>query len=407
MNVFYQFSTFRKNATFATFAAICALLFSCASSPDKQKTADSVPEGLTVLQATGEQSVQTLTLAFAGDIMAHKHNVRGNFSEIYKDIEPLLKKSDLAFVNLETTVDDSKEYSSYPNFNVNHAYPDAAISAGFNVFSLANNHTNDYGLDGMRATKKYFEKQSALYADSERKVYSAGIKDSKNAPLTFALIDAAGWKVLYCAVTEVLNRNDFSSYIDYVRPSEKQRRLFLEELKMLRQKNECDLFVLSLHTAEEEYVPGVSDRQKKFYTDILNAGVDIINANHPHIAKEWNVYADENGTARKIVFFSQGNTISGQRREPDFSNPSCSRDYTGDAFITNVVVSKDSRGIVIEQVDPVLITTYITPSWHFVIKVLDDEFIEELKLKKQKTWANYLGERKKLMEKIKGNIIWQ
>ena len=71
------------------------------------------------------------------------------------------------------------------------------------------------------------------------------------------------------------------------------------------------------------------------------------------------------------------------------------------------MVSKDSRGIVIEQVDPVLITTYITPSWHFVIKVLDDEFIEELKLKKQKTWANYLGERKKLMEKIKGNIIWQ
>ena len=38
-----------------------------------------------------------------------------------------------------------------------------------------------------------------------------------------------------------------------------------------------------------------------------------------------------------------------------------------------------------------LITTYITPQWHFVIKILNEEFIAELKNSGMKTWAKYFA----------------
>ena len=98
-----------------------------------------------------------LNLSFAGDIMAHNVNFRmKNYALIYEDIAPLLKENDVCFANLETPVCETREYQSYPCFNVHAEYVQAAIDAGFNVFSLANNHTNDQGKEGIEGSAAFF-----------------------------------------------------------------------------------------------------------------------------------------------------------------------------------------------------------------------------------------------------------
>lgn len=357
-------------------------------------------------------SDSSILLSFAGDIMAHKPNWNiKNFDEVYEDVKELLYKSDAAFVNIETPVSSQLPYSSYPEFNVKDEYADAAIKAGFNVFSLSNNHTNDQGLEGMKATKKYFDKKRSVTLQTSRPVYSSGIKDLPSDPLSYDLITIKNWKILYLAVTELLNRPTYSSYINYIKTDKKSRENFITQVKELRQENPCDLFVLSFHTAEEEYVLTTKDSQKKFYQNLLDAGVDVINANHPHVPKEWEVYKSKNDSNDKIIFYSQGNTISAQRTSPTYDNPDTIRDYTGEGFITQVRFLKtktdEKEKINIIQVDPVLITTYITPQWKFVIKKLDEDFILSLISSKRKSWSSYLKKRMYLMENIKGKLIWQ
>ncbi len=355
----------------------------------------------------------SILLTFAGDIMAHRPNYSTKpYSAIYADIEKYLKESTLSFANLETPVTETRECSSYPEFNVHQDYALSAIEAGFNVFSLSNNHTSDQGLEGIKSTRDFFKSTEDKTKKSLRPIFACGIKDSKNGPLTYRVIPCISesgelWNVLFMAVTEVINRPDNKEWYDYIPPKEREREEFIENISELKKTVNADLFVLSFHTSEPEYVREIQKGQREFYYKLLENGVDVLWANHPHVAKEWEAVSYNREVPSKIVFFAQGNTISAQRWEPDFSNPQNERDYTGDGYITQVRFIRNSeKKIQIAVINPILITTYITPKWQFVIKVLDENFIASLKDGGQKNWAAYMEQRKKLMEKIKGKTTW-
>ena len=361
-----------------------------------------------ITSETYQKDTSSILITFAGDIMAHTPNFKGgHYNLIYKDIEKYLKQSDFSFANLEAPVCDAREYSNYPQFNIHKEYAKAAIDAGFNVFSLCNNHSNDQDLEGIKATKEYFDSLYMQTKDTSRPVYSSGLKDTPQSPFTYQVIKHRDFTILYLAVTEILNQNSYSSYINYVWPSKNKRQEFLELVKTLREQNECDMFILSLHTSEPEYVLSVQKEQRDFYYSLLDSGVDVIWANHPHVAKLWEVINYKESGKVKLIFYAQGNTISGQRRNPKFYDADGMREYTGDGFITQVRFEKTSDGIKVIWINPVLITTYITPEYLYVIRELNESFIEELQNKKQTVWASYLTQRKSLMEQIKGNIIWQ
>ena len=117
-------------------------------------TEDDIKEdGSPILILPPEEAVPAtsrLVLTFGGDIMAHTPNFSmADYSMIYADIEEIIQNDDLTFANLETPVHDGRPYENYPTFNVQPPYAQAAIDAGFDVFSLANNHSNDQGLEGM------------------------------------------------------------------------------------------------------------------------------------------------------------------------------------------------------------------------------------------------------------------
>lgn len=397
-----------KSKTILSAAISLVLLFtSCVSTGGKRRA------------KRGDESI---TLVFAGDIMAHSQNFEpGDFSNIWRDIKPLLQSGDLTFGNIEAPVADSLKWSSYPTFNMHREYVEAAIEAGFNVFSLANNHTNDQKLDGITETKKYF--------DSREGIWASGLKGKENGPISHKLIektarDGSEWKILFVAITELLNSPNNSSWINYYPSNESARNALKKELKNLSEKNPHDLFILSVHTDEPEYVLDVTESHKIFFKELIEeCKVDIVWANHPHVTKTWEkiqtktIYDNDS-----FIMYANGNTISGQRTDPKFDAPETARDYTGDGLILRINVKRDENEApreideemnyeepvepeiierkLIKSVESFIITTFISPNNQYVVKFLDDDLIKALDRCDYFNWSGYLSERKKIMEQL-------
>lgn len=384
-----------------------SLLFfsSCGSNPN-QNSSSTLEEKNPILDNIQEEilsSVEdnkprdTINLLFAGDIMAHNVNYNiSSYSKIYRDVKYYIEDSDLAFANIEAPIDTTKPASTYPNFNMTQKYVQAALDAGFNVFSLCNNHTNDQGLNGILETIKTTKRIEDYAKQNSLNAYFSGIKESPQAPYTYNLIESHGWKILFFPMTELLNRPLHSDYINFIKPDTKSRSAFIEYIKDLKSQNPCDLFILSIHTCEPEYTREITDLQNKYYMDLLDAGVDIIWANHAHIIKDRKVIVDTEQNRDKLIMYANGNTISGQRTRPDFTskNPIGERDNTGDGLFYKVLLKKDNKGSVkIQKAETFFITTYINTANEYVIKPLNQDFVDYLYDVPRNNWAKYIERR--------------
>ena len=213
-------------------------------------------------------------------------------------------------------------------------------------------------------------------------------------------------------MTEILNRPLASKYINSIVPDSSKRFEFINYCKKLREKNECDLFILSWHANETEYIRTVTDTQEDFYNQLLEAGVDIIWANHAHIIKDRKIILNTKTNAVKIIMYANGNTISAQRTKPNLTskNPIDERDNTGDGLLYKVTLAKDkiNKSVTIKKAEPVFITTYISPEKNYLIKIMNDDFINELLENDQYKWAEYIRRRIKINRKYTKDIIeWQ
>ena len=165
---------FLRSCVSVFFLVFSFSFFSCNSTSSISQNKPDFPK-------TEEPQNSSITMLFAGDIMAHEINFKAQkFERIWQDVKPLVNSCDLAFANIEAPVNSKHEWSTYPQFNMHPEYVQAAIDSGFNVFSLANNHTNDWYLDGINATRNYFEKKTDVFA--------CGIKSNPSQKLTFQII---------------------------------------------------------------------------------------------------------------------------------------------------------------------------------------------------------------------------
>lgn len=398
---------------FLFFISLLSLFFftACKSVPEQS---DTFPEP--ELTTTEEDIISTrtadsdsITMLFTGDLMAHTVNYNiSDFSKIYRDVKDEISTSDLVFANIESPLDQTKKISSYPNFNMSEAYIQAAINAGFNVFSLCNNHSNDQGLEGIKETIKTTKKLEQL---NESQIFFSGLREIENSEFSYNYIEKNGWKIIFLPITELLNRPTCISHINFINPTKKDREEFISFVKKLKSERPADLFILSLHTAEPEYVRKVSKSQTDYYLQLLDAGVDIIWANHAHLIKDrLFVFNSKTGT-QKLIMYGNGNVISGQRTKPDFesSYPNYERDNTGDGLMYEVTFKKrENLPPEIKSVSAKYITTYINTANEYVLKKLDESTIMYCTEVKRLNWAKYIERRINVNNsETKDLILWQ
>ncbi len=351
----------------------------------------------------------SLSLVFAGDVMSHTENfTTSDFNKIWDSIRDDVSACDLAFCNLEAPVNENLPFESYPTFNMKHSYPQAAIDCGFNVISLSNNHTNDKGIAGIAGTREWASSVMEKTAESSRPVYMAGLKE--DGQFSYSVIKKNGFTILYTAMTEILNSMTGHSEINYVPATKKDRSHFVEYAKKLRENHPCDIFVVSIHTNEKEYVLTVEQNVKEFYYELLHSGVDVITSNHPHVIRPVELFGSmESGKIIKAIMYANGNTISGQRRIMNMEHPEDIRQYTGDGLLVYLTFTRDflSEKIYISNSRTEFITTYVDEENDWIIKKLDDNFIRKLEEQGKNGKAEFFLQRKKLLEQIKGNTIWE
>lgn len=408
---------------------------------------------------------KNLRLLFAGDIMAHTQNFSmDDYSLIWADIREQVSAADFSFANLESPVMEERPFESYPTFNMQPSYPAAALDAGFNLISLANNHSNDQGSEGIKATalwaaqiegachsrahadchsraptRESFDKQiagssPAMTASQAQKAASQteskpktraqtkseGKPKTRTRPVFFSGLTEDGqmsfreffwheYKIAFVAVTELLNTWKNYEEINYVPPTKKGRSAFCKQVADWKKERAPDLFIVSVHTSEEEYVLTVLPEVQAFYHALLDAGADIVVSNHPHVVRPVELVAEKDTKKiRKVIIYANGNTISGQRRALNYDDPNEIWNYTGDGQIVELEMALDEKGFFALNYKKSFISAY-TPQGERspVIKRLDENFIHSLRENGEKKNSRYYEARLEALKKIKEIWTWR
>ncbi|MDE6133442.1 MAG: CapA family protein, partial [Oscillospiraceae bacterium] len=160
-----------------------------------ETTAETTTE-TTVLQP----EYSTVSFAAVGDNLIHSSiykqaNARagGNgydFSYAYENIVKIIRSADVAVINQETLIcNDVFEPSTYPLFNSPTALGDHMLDIGFDVFTIANNHTLDKGTEGLTACLDYWDGKNAVVCGAYRNAEDRdNIRTAEFEGITFSFL---------------------------------------------------------------------------------------------------------------------------------------------------------------------------------------------------------------------------
>lgn len=220
-----------------------------------------------------------------------------NFIPMLEYIKPISSKYDLVYYNQETILGGaSLGYSNYPRFNSPQEVGDAFLDAGFNMVSLATNHTMDKGEQGVINSVNYWKSKTNVVSSGQW--ISQEDRDQINTyeknGITYAFFSYTTW-------TNGLETPVGKEYLNNVYSEEKAKN----DIEKVRDK--VDVVIVAMHWGTE-YSFGVSESQTEIANYLSSLGVDIIIGAHPHVVEP--VEYINNG--KTLVIYSLGNFISDQ-----------------------------------------------------------------------------------------------
>ncbi len=223
-----------------------------------------------------------------------------DFKPMFQYIKPISSKYDLVYYNQETILGGaSLGYSSYPRFNSPQEVGDAFIDSGFNMVSLATNHTMDKGEQGVINSVNYWKTKK------DKVVYSGQwISQEEREKETSQIYEKNGIKYAFFSYTTWTNGLDTpvgKEYLNNVYSNEKAAA------DIAKVKGKADVIIVAMHWGTE-YTLGVNTNQEEIANYLSNLGVNIIIGAHPHVVEP--VEYINNG--KTFVIYSLGNFISDQ-----------------------------------------------------------------------------------------------
>ena len=219
-----------------------------------------------------------------------------DFSNMLTYTKELLKKYDIKYYNQETIFDDTEDYGGYPRFNTPSGFGTSMIEAGFNVVSLATNHSMDRGADSAKRSTEWWKKQ--------KNVLTNGMATSEDERTNYQIMEANGityTMLSYTYGTNGLGASDLKNEPYLVNLYDEE--LVKKDIEAVR--DNVDILIVAMHWGSE-YNQNASNTQREQAKFLASLGVDIILGTHSHCIQPWEMIDDT------IVFYSFGNFISNQ-----------------------------------------------------------------------------------------------
>jgi poly-gamma-glutamate capsule biosynthesis protein CapA/YwtB (metallophosphatase superfamily) len=283
------------------FALLIAYTISC--SMGSELSENPVAEEIKPLELKSIDTVvipkeDTITIAAVGDIMMGtdypntKTLPPKDGNTLFKDVQQYLEPFDLTFGNLEGVMGRGgvAKTCNQPKycytFRMPARYTNHLKKAGFDVVSIANNHANDFGSGGRKASAAVLDSSGLFYAGSQDKPYTIFEKDS----------------IKYGFLATAPNSGCFDM---------KRYKDAAEIVAML--DSLCDIVIVSFHAGAEGAGATHTPRKNeiflgsnrgnvyKFAHDCIDAGADILLGHGPHVTRAVELYKD------RFITYSMGN----------------------------------------------------------------------------------------------------
>ena len=284
-----------------------------------------------------------MSLVAVGDCLIHGAvyidarvgNNSYDFSGMIENIKPLISDYDLKYYNQETIIGGKAlGVSHYPRFNSPEEIGDNMVDLGFNLVSLANNHSLDKDEKGILNSNEYWKSKNVI---------TAGTYSSWEERNDIKVYEQNGIKYAFLAYTTTTNGLSMPKEKEYLLNvySEKQAKEDIDKIK-----DKVDVIIVSMHWGEE-YVFDPTEGEKEIAKYLSSLGVNLIIGSHPHVVQPVGYVNDT------LVIYSLGNFLSGQRP--------MGIDKTIGLMVGMDIVVNDSK-VTFENVNKNLIYTYSTTS---------------------------------------------
>ena len=273
-----------------------------------------------------KEETYKLSMVMVGDNLIHSSiyneanrnaNYDGyDFKPMITMIKDKVKGYDLAYYNQETILGGSElGLSDYPTFNSPYEAGDAMLDAGFNMVSLATNHTIDRGEKAVLNSCEYWNsKTDVLTAGSycsEEERNEVKVMEKNN--ITYTMLNytyGTNGIAIPKGKDYLVNVWPMDYNADYGVGYEAFKETVREDVERVRDK--VDVLIVAMHWGVE-YTHTPTKYQKDAAEFLASLGVDIVIGTHPHVVQpvEW---IDDT-----IVFYSLGNFISAQDQKDNYN----------------------------------------------------------------------------------------
>lgn len=276
-----------------------------------------------------EDSTTSVSLVMVGDNLIHSSVYKDakrlaggtgyDFKPIIEYIKEKVQNYDLAYYNQETVLGGSElGVSDYPTFNSPQEAGDAMIDAGFNLVSLATNHTMDRGEKAVLSSIDYWKKQENVLAvgtyASEEERNAVQIRE-KNG-IKYALLSYTygtngisvpqGKEYLVNVWPTNLAINDPERDVEYQNYKEQVKK----DIEQVR--DQVDVLMVAMHWGVE-YTHNPTEYQKDSAQFLADNDVDIVIGAHPHVIQPV-AWIDDT-----LVIYSLGNFLSAQNQDQNYN----------------------------------------------------------------------------------------
>lgn len=224
---------------------------------------------------------------FAGDVVVSKYRDK---PLVTKELSEIIKQCDMACCNFEAPlVREGQVRAEKVGPSLCQDVQTAILlkSAGFNLFTLANNHIMDYGAENLKYTMNTLDDMGVQHIGAGKN-QSEAFKPCivKKDDIVIGIISVAenGFGTSIA--------RDISGYAWFGSDE-------LEE-QLAQLKESCSHIVIVCHGGAEKWKVPLPE-YRKLYKKWIDAGAAAVIAHHPHVPQGWETYKDG------VIFYSLGN----------------------------------------------------------------------------------------------------